>query len=154
DRVATITIATLRSGPETVGTVPKGNILTVRKVDGGLFWVKWSGGQTLEGWVNRADVVPIARALEVFNDDVKRDPATANYVARGTVQNELKQFDKAIADFTEAIRRDPNNAIAYSRRGRAWASQKEFSKASADFNAAIRIDAANPIPYIGLGWVS
>ena len=87
DRVATITAATLHSGAETVGTIPKGNILTVRKVDGPLYLVKWSGRQTLDGWVNRSEVVPIERALEVFIADLKREPAAATLVARGTILN-------------------------------------------------------------------
>ena len=66
----------------------------------------------------------------------------------------LGQFDKAIADFTDALHRDPKDATAYSRRGRAWASQKEFSKAIADDKAALDIDAGNPLAYMGLGRVS
>ncbi len=87
DRVATITAATLHSGAETVGTIPKGNILTVRKVDGPLSLVKWSGRQTVDGWVNQSEVVPLERALEVFSADLKREPTAATFVARGTILN-------------------------------------------------------------------
>ncbi len=44
-----------------------------------------------------------------------------------------------IADYTEAIRLHPNDAIARFNRGLAWLAKKEFDKAIVDFNRAIRL---------------
>ncbi|MFP3041465.1 tetratricopeptide repeat protein [Treponema primitia] len=48
-------------------------------------------------------------------------------------------FDRATADFTQAIKLDPNNAIAYSERGRAFSNKGDQDKAIADFTQAIKI---------------
>ena len=44
-------------------------------------------------------------------------PNTAARCGRGTTWLSKKQFDKAIADFDEAIRLDPKNTVAYIGRG-------------------------------------
>ena len=48
-------------------------------------------------------------------------------------------YDKAIADFSEAIRLDPRNPNHYTNRGRAWASKGDQGKANADFKEAKRL---------------
>ena len=45
--------------------------------------------------------------------------ATA-YINRGIAWNDKEEYDKAIADFNEAIRLDPEDAQAYIDRGDAW----------------------------------
>ena len=41
----------------------------------------------------------------------------------------MKEYDKAIADYTEAIRLDPNDAWAYFNRGQAWYMKSGYDKA-------------------------
>ena len=62
------------------------------------------------------------------------------YNGRGCAWGAKKEFDKAIADFAEAIRLDPKLAVAYHNRGNAWGAKKEFDKAIADYTEAIRLD--------------
>jgi tetratricopeptide (TPR) repeat protein len=47
--------------------------------------------------------------------------------------------DKAIADFTEAIRLDPKAADAYYNRGNAYGHKGDTEKAKADFDQAKRL---------------
>jgi len=47
---------------------------------------------------------------------------------------------KAIADFTEAIRLNPNLSEAYSNRGYSWREKHEYEKAIAEFTEAIRLN--------------
>jgi tetratricopeptide (TPR) repeat protein len=47
--------------------------------------------------------------------------------------NTLKQFDRAIADFDQAIRIDPNDAAAYNRRGFAYLMSNRVQIGCADF---------------------
>jgi tetratricopeptide (TPR) repeat protein len=54
-------------------------------------------------------------------------------------------FDKAIADFSEAIRLDPSFAAAYSSRGAARFYQGDSDLAIADCSEAIRLDPPNAI---------
>lgn len=51
----------------------------------------------------------------------------------------LKQFDKAIEDFDEAIKLNPNYATAYNNRGYAYDDLKQYEKAIEDYNRAIEL---------------
>ena len=53
---------------------------------------------------------------------------------------EKNDLDKALADYTEAIRIDPNNASAYSGRAKVWNAKGEFDKAIDDYNEASRLE--------------
>jgi len=46
-----------------------------------------------------------------------------------------------MADFTEVIRLDPNDASAYTARGNAYNALAEIDRADADFNQAKRLGA-------------
>ena len=59
---------------------------------------------------------------------------------RGKSWVEKKEYDRAIADFNEAIRFDPKFAFAFSNRGAAWVEKEDPDRAIADFNEAIRLD--------------
>lgn len=48
--------------------------------------------------------------------------------------------DRAIADFSEAIRLDPTYAIAFRGRGIAYGNKGDYDRAIADFTEAIRLD--------------
>jgi tetratricopeptide (TPR) repeat protein len=56
-------------------------------------------------------------------------------------------YDKAIAECTEAIRLDPKNDLPHLNRGSAYVLKGEHDKAIADFNQAIRLDPKNDAPY-------
>ena len=53
---------------------------------------------------------------------------------------QIGRFDRAIADLDEAIRLDPNFAVAYNNRGDAYRQKGELERAIADFNEALRLD--------------
>src|SRR5271166_653700 len=53
------------------------------------------------------------------------------------------KHDKAIAEFTEAIRLEPRFAQAFYKRGNSYADKKEYDKAIADYAQAIRLDPKN-----------
>jgi len=48
-------------------------------------------------------------------------------------------FDKAIANFSEAIRLHPDDATAFNSRGNAYARKGNLYRAIADYNEAIRL---------------
>ncbi len=59
----------------------------------------------------------------------------------------MKDYDKAIADYNEAIRLDPKNAAAYTSRAFAWSQKNEYDKAIADYNEVIRLHPQDAFAY-------
>jgi tetratricopeptide (TPR) repeat protein len=59
---------------------------------------------------------------------------------RGRVWEAKQEHDKAIADYNEAIRLDPQFALAYCNRGVAREAKQEHDEAIADYNLATRLD--------------
>jgi len=49
-------------------------------------------------------------------------------------------YDRAIANFNEAIRRDPKYAFAFSQRGLSYSRKGDYDRAIADLNEALRLD--------------
>ena len=59
---------------------------------------------------------------------------------RGDFWYDKKEYDRAIADYDQAIRLDPKYTWAYNNRGRAWYDKGEYDRAIADYDQAIRLD--------------
>ena len=78
--------------------------------------------------------------------------SAVDYYNRGYAWNTKKDYDRAIADFTEAITLAPNYAAAYNNRGYAWSQKKEYDRAIADFDQAIRLDPGNAYAYNNRGY--
>ena len=62
-----------------------------------------------------------------------------------------KQYDKAIEDFSEAIRLDPGHAISFMRRGNAYKARQEHDKAINDYSEAIRLDPKSAVAFYNRG---
>ena len=60
----------------------------------------------------------------------------AAYYGRGLAYGGKGEYDKAIADCTEAIRLNPNYAAAYYIRGAAYEEIGDKAKAAADYAKA------------------
>ena len=73
---------------------------------------------------------------------------------RGIAWKAKGDFDRAIADFDQAIELDPKYCSAYFNRGIAWASKGDFDRAIADYDQAIRLDPKNAKAYYnrGIAW--
>src|SRR5260221_235589 len=77
--------------------------------------------------------------------------SSAYHSWRGRRYGEKGEHDKAIADFTEAIRLDPTVADTCSGRGWCYAWTGADDKAIADFTEAIRLDPTVADTYSGRG---
>jgi tetratricopeptide (TPR) repeat protein len=60
-------------------------------------------------------------------------------------------IDRAIADYTQAIRLDPNNAVAHRERGVAYFDEGDQDRAKADYTQAIRLDPNDANVYFSRG---
>jgi tetratricopeptide (TPR) repeat protein len=73
------------------------------------------------------------------NEDPPSDLALA-FNNRGNALYSKGEFDRAIEDLNEAIRRRPGYARAFNNRGNAYTGKKEFDRAIGDFTEAIGIE--------------
>ena len=66
-----------------------------------------------------------------------------NNRANGYLRKE--DFDRAMADYDQALKLDANYALAYNNRGEVYFLRKNYDRAIADFDQAIRIDPQPPV---------
>ncbi len=89
---------------------------TVEMVKGNWLWLG-------RAWVPKDDVLTCRQALEYYSEEVRRNPgAESAWIKRGKAWTQLGEHDKAIRDFTEALRLAPDDALVYDSRGNAWAA--------------------------------
>jgi tetratricopeptide (TPR) repeat protein len=154
DRVVAITNAVVRSD-DTTGMIAKGNPLIVDKVNGNRLWVVHSSGHgTVAGWIDRADVIPLSRALDFFTEELKRNPTARGYMMQGMMLALKNEIEPSLAAFNEAIRLNPQMQDAYSNRAAVWNAKQEHDKAIADCGEAIRLDPQYALAYLnrGVAW--
>ena len=65
------------------------------------------------------------------------------YDNRGAEYGDKGDYDRAISDFSEAIRINPKYALALQHRGAAFLRRNEVERAIADLTESIRLDASN-----------
>src|SRR6266446_2976449 len=70
---------------------------------------------------------------------------------RGYAYRNKCDYDRAIRDHDQAIKLDPNNALAFVDRGSAYAGKREYDRAIRDFDEAIRLDPNLALAFNGRG---
>jgi WD40 repeat protein/tetratricopeptide (TPR) repeat protein len=88
-----------------------------------------------------------ARELEAKLPPGDRSLLAPKYKDRGDAYNELKQWDKAIADFSKAIELDPNRGRRWNNRGYTYLHLKQWDRAIADCSKAIELE-----PNLAAAW--
>jgi tetratricopeptide (TPR) repeat protein len=81
---------------------------------------------------------------------LKPDYAWA-YNGRGEAYRNLKDYPRAIQDYTQAIRLNPDIALAYSNRGEAYRNLKDYPRAMEDYTQAIRLEPHLAEAYLNRG---
>ena len=76
------------------------------------------------------------------------------YSNRGVEWRAKGELARAIADYDEAIKADPQQSAAYNNRGIAYAAGNDFEKAIADYDEAIKLkpDYASALNNRGLAY--
>jgi tetratricopeptide (TPR) repeat protein len=75
-----------------------------------------------------------------------KDDIATMYRNRGDVFVQKRDYDRAIADYTQAIALNPNDLAAYDQRGLAYADKGDYDRAIADHTKAMSIDPKHPFP--------
>jgi len=73
--------------------------------------------------------------------------AAAAFKNRGDAYERLYQFDKALSDYDEAVRRMPRRAEMRAARGLFYAGMRQFDKALADCNESLRLQPKEAYAY-------
>jgi tetratricopeptide (TPR) repeat protein len=76
--------------------------------------------------------------------------ATVFYI-RGNAYSSKREYDQAIADFTQAIRLRPDSANAFGNRGTAYYLKGHYDQAIADFTQAIRLRPKDALAFNNRG---
>jgi tetratricopeptide (TPR) repeat protein len=88
----------------------------------------------------------------LWDDCVKKSPnKVRSHNNRGIAYGELGQYQRAIEDYTEAIRLKPDDAEAYYNRGNAYANLGQQPRAIEDYTEAIRLKPAYADAYSNRG---
>ena len=82
-----------------------------------------------------------AAAVENFTKAIESDyrSTEVHYIARGATYTDMRDYNAAIADFTEVITLNPYNADAYYGRGIAYHWKGNLDAAIADYDRAIKM---------------
>ena len=121
----------------TVATVPRGGTVTVEELGKIRFRVNQWG---VSGWIAKQDVLTAADAIGFFSRAIDKKPSAADYRGRGNAWSCKGDNDKAIADYTAAIRLNPKEAVTFYDRGLAYENKGDHGKAIADYTAAIQLN--------------
>lgn len=132
--------AELRTPEATVWRGYIGEVFTVTLTNGEWLWIDEKGG-----WLWEQDCTPYETAVETMTKRATEMPSAETLHLRGVAYLSHGEFDKAIADFTESLKREPRNAGALNNRGQARYMKDEYQAAIQDFSAAIAMDARHSL---------
>ena len=69
------------------------------------------------------------------------------YFGRGWMRWNANQIEPAIADYSEAIKHNPNGYLGYNNRGAIYLDRNDLPNALRDFNEAIRNNQSNALAF-------
>ena len=87
----------------------------------------------------------LAKAIQLISSEVGRSFA---FSRRAEIYQKQEKFAEAIADYSEAIRLNPDFAYHHDNRGDVYLQMKDYEKAIADYSEAVRLDPKNEYFYL------
>lgn len=91
------------------------------------------------GWLSFSDANEAGEAKEE-----RDDPVVDVLCLRAMKEMGDGNYTKAIATYSEAIKREPKYAFSYIGRGDAYALRGDLDSAMQDYDKAARLDPSNP----------
>jgi tetratricopeptide (TPR) repeat protein len=86
-------------------------------------------------------------------DRQRRKWHLATYVRIATKAYLSGDYDRAIAEYSIAIKVDPTRTESYVKRGLAWSHKGDYARAIADFERALKLDPTLAAAYVNRGIV-
>ena len=140
--------AEIRTQESTVWKSYPGEVLTVAIVNGEWLWIHERGG-----WLWKKHMLVLDEALEKTTIEILESPTAENFHLRGLAHLALEQPQKAVKDFSEAIRRDSRKSGLYVNRGNAYRMTGDRNRALSDYSTALQYDPRNFLAYNNRGLV-
>jgi tetratricopeptide (TPR) repeat protein len=105
-------------------------------------------------WDELEKIQQIRKSTAIIQSDreTTQNRATA-YCDRGIAYGGKRDYDRALADFNEAIRLDPKLAAAYYRRGNIYGNKRDYDRAIVEYSKAIQLDPKLADAYYKRGMV-
>jgi len=75
----------------------------------------------------------------------------SDYFSRGYAWHQKQDYDRAISDYTEAIKLAPKYARAFINRGAAWQRKHQLDRAMSDYNKGITLEPRDPVAFLNRG---
>lgn len=91
------------------------------------------------------------RELAAREEKQRRQERATAHFTRAQMHFDNGNFDKAVADYTEALKYDPKDAFTYYHRGLAHAANEDYDKALADYTEAVRLNPKLAVAYYHRG---
>ncbi len=88
-------------------------------------------------------------AVDLYTRLIIVSPNHFIYNHRGLVYFTLSEYDKAIDDFTTAIKMAPNDTRVYTNRGLTYRMLKKYDESLADFNKSVELNPLWPDTFYG-----
>ncbi len=97
-----------------------------------------------------------AWGLKLLRDKMERQRRKwhlSTYLRIANRASLLGDFDRAIAEYSIAIKVDPTRTESYVKRGLAWSQKGDYARAIADFDRALKLDPTLATAYDSRGVV-
>ena len=78
------------------------------------------------------------------------EPATSSF-RKGNEYADQGEIEKAIGEFTEAVRLDPQHFDAYLNMGVAYGNLRQYERAIDNYDQAIRLNPQHAVAYVKRG---
>ena len=92
-----------------------------------------------------------AEAVPFFSRAIAAKSEYRSYFGRAGAYQHLEKLDQAIEDYTQAIRYNPDSAMAYHERAVCLARLNQDDRALPDYNRAIELSPNYPLSWNGRG---
>ncbi|MGP0089765.1 MAG: tetratricopeptide repeat protein [Xanthobacteraceae bacterium] len=101
--------------------------------------VEFPGHRVDDVWAALKRVGGYDQAIDEQAYGAKRQPNISPFVERASAHIERGELERAIAEYSEAIRLDPDRATAFFDRAAAYYMKGDLDRAIADYDQAIRL---------------
>lgn len=113
----------------------------------GSTWAEQCGGRS---GVSPDRRIAACTALIGSGDESETD-LVSDYVSRANAHADRQDYDQAIADYGEALSRNPTRAAVYYDRAAAWRMKGDYDKAIADYDRAIVLNPRYEDAFVNRG---